>query len=1126
MENSKNKLFSIIFLFTLMAILFPSLANADIPASLKTYTVYNEFNATVNAFQRLGLMMSDPSYKGLFFSVVVIGIVIGGIATIGRGILFGKSSAMAWVSLFGMLFAGVITYSAFVKNTTTITVYDEALNQQIAIGGIPDGVAFIAGLANKIETGLVDIIWASGDPRSYRENSGGIGFSILTKAFAGGADLSGTGNGGIHNNVSLRRYIKDCLYFELSRPGSTLDLNDININTDFIPLLQQASNPAIYTVWYDDANKAGVTVTCTQAWTNLNAYFSTLTNGSIPVQQFWQERCRKVLPGTTGAIGPGLTQTCEDKATGLLNNILGIAVSESQLMRQYLIASELWNVMQDTDPDTQMAALASQSTGTHLVGMGIQANDWIPIMRSTLFSIMLGTMPFLFLLVPTPIFARAVSMIFGIFVFLTSWGVCDALAHSFAMDKAYSVFDGIQNGQIGFLSMMLMKNTSCKALAAFGAARWSAMMIAGLMSSMLVRFGGSTLAHAISGFNMKGFGAAAGPMAVRPGPRQSELSALRRTVPMEAVSNQYSFASLSRAGAYKELTDVKTSLGAVDQIGHGNVQRASTETASANVMGTRKGIAQTHQIKAAANKMFGGDVDGMLNAEQAVVQGKAAGGAAQIISDGRDPLAAGGKAGQSEGIGLEATGDRLTALGGKGAYSTELSKKFNEDAKMGVRRALDDVAQTGRITPETGGILANIAGHPLGRAQLASQGIGNRVIKPGKEADNFANYFSRHGKAVTSDNLAGATVQMNMWTDTDGGLHPSLVATNKGVRVAEHNTGTKEYDLNADQARRITGKEGATAGHYAIHHDPGTGEIVGIRGEGGFTASTGNVILNHDADGADRIQVLNPENGKPVWSSARLGEETQDIGRNVYDHRDVHKTGHEDTRGIKLSGADGLVQSDDATTVNRARDFDLIQANKLGASGETGKRNAELTATSGGKYVSNVFEEKGIDMGQIATTASTDLKWSIPGWLTGLTGAKGGIGGDIKGQQMWQNRKVHNYITSGIYQDMMKAKNTAIAKGLNETQIGHAMQEAYNKDINTLTEKGFAAKPSRELSTPELDKAAANVGQEITADPADVSTEPDKQPARTNRGNNVQKQSTASQLADQIVAGDKGQANN
>ena len=109
---------------------------------------------------------------------------------------------------------------------------------------------------------------------------------------------------------------------------------------------------------------------------------------------------------------------------------------------------------------------------------------------------------------------------------------------------------------------------------------------------------------------------------------------------------------------------------------------------------------------------------------------------------------------------------------------------------------------------------------------------------------------------------------------------------------------------------------------------------------------------------------------------------------------------------------------------------------------------------------------------------------------------------------------------------MMKAKNTAIAKGLNETQIGHAMQEAYNKDINTLTEKGFAAKPSRELSTPELDKAATNVGQEITADPADVSTEPDKQPARTNRGNNVQKQSTASQLADQVVAGDKGQANN
>jgi len=293
LRNNKSKL-TILILILLLASLFPVSAYADIPNSLKTYTVYNEFNPTVNAFQRLGLMMSDSSYKGLFFSVVALGILIGGLFTIGKGIFSGKATAMAWLYLFGMIIGGVMIYSTFVKNTTDITVYDESLNKQIAVGGIPDGVAFIAGLANKIETGLVDIIWTSGDPRSYRENAGGLGFSIFTKAYEGGVDLSGTGNGGIYNNISLRRYIKDCLYFELSRAGSTLSMNNIQINTNFMPILAEAVNPAIYTVWYDEANKAGVTMTCTESWNKLSAYLNSLTDTSIPVKQHWGERGREM----------------------------------------------------------------------------------------------------------------------------------------------------------------------------------------------------------------------------------------------------------------------------------------------------------------------------------------------------------------------------------------------------------------------------------------------------------------------------------------------------------------------------------------------------------------------------------------------------------------------------------------------------------------------------------------------------------------------------------------------------------------------------------------------------------------------------------------------------------------
>ncbi|CAD7776335.1 hypothetical protein DMNBHIDG_01272 [Candidatus Methanoperedenaceae archaeon GB37] len=58
---------------------------------------------------------------------------------------------------------------------------------------------------------------------------------------------------------------------------------------------------------------------------------------------------------------------------------------------------------------------------------------------------------------------------------------------------------------------------------------------------------------------------------------------------------------------------------------------------------------------------------------------------------------------------------------------------------MTIRQALTDIAEKGSITPETQQILHNIAASPIGRAQLAAQGIGDRMIKP-EEARNVPVY--------------------------------------------------------------------------------------------------------------------------------------------------------------------------------------------------------------------------------------------------------------------------------------------------------------------------------------------------------------------------------------------------
>ena len=58
-------------------------------------------------------------------------------------------------------------------------------------------------------------------------------------------------------------------------------------------------------------------------------------------------------------------------------------------------------------------------------------------------------------------------------------------------------------------------------------------------------------------------------------------------------------------------------------------------------------------------------------------------------------------------------------------------------------------------------ILHNIAASPIGRAQLAAQGIGDRMIKP-EEAKNVSAWLARQGIHVKSEDLEGATAQMNV----------------------------------------------------------------------------------------------------------------------------------------------------------------------------------------------------------------------------------------------------------------------------------------------------------------------------------------------------------------------------
>ncbi len=208
------KILSFVFFFITISVINAYALTMD-------FYTYGGFEPVTNAFLKIALIFSDNNYKALFFTIVIIGMLFGALATfyaIARG---SRTSPLSWAI---PVLIGVVIYFALIIPQGNIVVYDPVVNRFQNIGGIPDGIVAVAGISNRIERGLVDIIYTSATPTSYRyqDYAGGIGFNVLLKATAFPLQLPNQ-----YMDKSLRNYINDCLFFELMRPGTSLSVNDI-----------------------------------------------------------------------------------------------------------------------------------------------------------------------------------------------------------------------------------------------------------------------------------------------------------------------------------------------------------------------------------------------------------------------------------------------------------------------------------------------------------------------------------------------------------------------------------------------------------------------------------------------------------------------------------------------------------------------------------------------------------------------------------------------------------------------------------------------------------------------------------------------------------------------------------
>lgn len=551
----------------LLSAVFIILLTQNAHALHMEYYTWGGFGPVTSAFQKIALIFSDSSYKGLFFSVIILGMLFGAMAVYLKIVAGVQISPAAW---FYPVLLGVVIYLALVVPRGSLTIYDPVLNRFQTVSDLPDGIVAVAGLTNLVERGLVSIVEASSTP-SLVDTSGGIGYQLFVKISGSYIKLRDQ-----YVEQSLKKYINDCVFFELMRPGTALSVNQFMSNTDFMPLLADAQNPANYTVWYDEANKTGITLTCTEAYVRLSSY---LLN---PANLEDARRAKCALAGFNPANAQEY-QRCREIIEVTANFVTGISITSEQFIRQAFIAQTLNDVVLSVNPDLALRSIANLSTMSSGIGIGLVANEWIPVIRAVITAVAVGLVPFLAIFIPTPLAGKAVSLIAGFFIWLTAWGVTDAVVQGIASDFAYGYFEGVRQNQLGFASMMMMPGVSEKALAMFGLVRSSGIMLATVITAMMIRFGGhalASLAGTVSG-SIQAQGASAGSQSYTPAGQADVLSRLEASIPTVANAGAFSYMLRTQGAAARKAFDTGWGAGLNEAAGQMGVSPFDTGGESA-----------------------------------------------------------------------------------------------------------------------------------------------------------------------------------------------------------------------------------------------------------------------------------------------------------------------------------------------------------------------------------------------------------------------------------------------------------------------------------------------------------------------------------------------------------------
>lgn len=707
------------------------------------YYTHGNFSIYVDAMKRIALFYS-ADLSALIVGIFILGMLVSGATSSSTEVaqrLSGSNPSNNIAASVYNGFLGLAFFYAIVLPKSDIHVYDENLNKYELVPDLP----VLVTQTLHAQSALVEAFReteSSASAYTYGDMSDASPFMLLKRAL----ETTSLYNSNLLSNINA--LYDDCA--SSAYTSGDVDIEDLRTNTfDIFATLDGLKHNTLQTTIYSDTNPSGIGATCTEAYNNVE----TSLNDPAIFDDTMSVICTE--------IGLDISTTsertiCQDKITRSFDliyaNNAGV-VDWRTALENLLFAESINNaLLSGSTSDAINQTLSRQMLAESLGQLETQART-VPVLKGIMFSIIIGIIPILLMMVATSIIGKVLKLYFGLIIFYAFWMMADIVSLRAIEDSLYATTSLVRTSNMGLLAIWNSPQVLVDTLSLISQTRLSAMGISVLMVASL--FGISAYAMQSVGSQVEGGIEEKGKQLGQ----QNILSEQAGRELSDLSEGNAAFASISSVGATETTyadafsRDVQAKAGLLEAEGLGGFSTGSTalsQTQASQSVGESLAVQSEGYGSATASATIEkegqfADSSALTSVADATNQttkeaqfGEAAiqhgqdAGKAQELSDRTGGLASALLAGQAEGARISATSDEVESQGTDGIYSvqsqelqSQSEKAFStENLTLGNTRDFFGETSDREVLDAQG---LNLGDRAFGDNQVRQAGAGQRI---------------------------------------------------------------------------------------------------------------------------------------------------------------------------------------------------------------------------------------------------------------------------------------------------------------------------------------------------------------------------------------------------------------